>query len=240
MLKKKNSLVIKAKGGKKIQEVRTKIDQNIFYNLEDGIKFLKSTSYVKFDPTMEVAMNLGVDPRHSDQMVRGVVNLPAGTGKDVRVAVICKDEMIEKAKKVGADIAGSVEIIDEIKLGKINFDVCIATPDMMAMIGSVARILGPKGLMPNPKLGTVTLDIETAVKNAKSGQVEYRAEKAGIIHAGVGKLSFSEEDLLKNLQTFIKAVAKAKPSGVKGNYLKAIYLSTTMSPAIKIDLASIA
>lgn len=184
-------------------------------------------------------MKLGVDPKHSDQMVRGVVALPAGTGKVSRFAVICKDEQIEEAKAAGADIAGSTEIIDDIKAEKINFDVCIATPNMMPAIGAVARILGPKGLMPNPKLGTVTTDIVTAIKNAKSGQVEYRVEKAGIIHAGIGKLSFSKQDLLDNASTLISAVVKAKPSGANGNYLKAIYLSSTMSPSVKIDLASI-
>lgn len=235
----KKIVTAKASGGKKIREARKKLDLSTLYNLTSGIEFLKSVSYVKFDETLEIVMKLGVDPRHSDQMVRGVITLPAGTGKTVKVAVICKEERIEEAKKAGADMVGSVEIIEEIKAGKINFDVCIATPDMMSVIGSVARILGPKGLMPNPKLGTVTLDITTAVKNAKSGQVEYRAEKAGIIHAGVGKLSFSEQDLRENLQALITAVIKAKPAGVKGNYLKAMYLSSTMGPSVKIDLASI-
>ncbi|WP_342270789.1 50S ribosomal protein L1 [Rickettsia endosymbiont of Orchestes rusci] len=235
----KKIVTAKASGGKKIREARQKVDSSALYNLTSGVEFLKSASYVKFNETLEIVMKLGVDPRHSDQMVRGVITLPAGTGKSVKVAVICKEERIEEAKKAGADMVGSVEIIEEIKAGKINFDVCIATPDMMSVIGSVARILGPKGLMPNPKLGTVTLDITTAVKNAKSGQVEYRAEKAGIIHAGVGKLSFPEQDLRKNLQALITAVIKAKPAGVKGNYLKAVYLSSTMGPSVKIDLASI-
>ncbi|MFY9589437.1 50S ribosomal protein L1 [Rickettsia endosymbiont of Halotydeus destructor] len=235
----KKTANIKASGGKKIRQAREKLDISALYNLTSGIEFLKSTSYVKFDETLEVVMKLGVDPRHSDQMVRGVITLPAGTGKEVKVAVICKEDRVEEAKKAGADLVGSVDIVEEIKAGKINFDICIATPDMMSVIGSVARILGPKGLMPNPKLGTVTVDITTAIKNAKSGQVEYRAEKAGIIHAGIGKLSFSAADLLKNLQAFITAVVKAKPSGVKGNYLKAIYLSSTMGPSVKIDLASI-
>nr|WP_253308423.1 50S ribosomal protein L1 [Rickettsia endosymbiont of Ceutorhynchus assimilis] len=235
----KKIVTAKASGGKKIREARQKVDSSALYNLTSGVEFLKSASYVKFNETLEIVMKLGVDPRHSDQMVRGVITLPAGTGKSVKVAVICKEERIEEAKKAGADMVGSVEIIEEIKAGKINFDICIATPDMMSVIGSVARILGPKGLMPNPKLGTVTLDITTAVKNAKSGQVEYRAEKAGIIHAGVGKLSFPEQDLRKNLQALITAVIKAKPAGVKGNYLKAVYLSSTMGPSVKIDLASI-
>ncbi|HJD61171.1 MAG TPA: 50S ribosomal protein L1 [Rickettsia endosymbiont of Degeeriella rufa] len=233
-------VAIKSSGGKKIREARVKVRSDSLYNLTTAVERLKSASYVKFDPTLEIVMKLGIDPRYSDQMVRGVVNLPAGTGKTVRVAVICKEEREEEAKAAGADLVGSSNIIDEIKAGKINFDVCIATPDMMAVIGSVARILGPKGLMPNPKLGTVTLDIKGAVKNAKSGQVEYRAEKAGIIHAGLGKLSFPDQDLLKNLKAFIDAVVKAKPTGVKGSYLKAIYLSSTMGASVQIDLASIA
>lgn len=226
-------------GGKKIREARKKVALVGNRTLVEGIELLKSVSYTKFDSTLEMVIKLGVDPKHSDQMVRGVVALPAGTGKVSRVAVICKDEKIEEAKEAGADIAGSTEIIDDIKAGKINFDVYIATPNMMPAIGAVARILGPKGLMPNPKLGTVTTDIVTAIKNVKSGQVEYRVEKAGIIHAGIGKLSFSKQDLLDNASTLISAVVKAKPSSAKGNYLKAIYLSSTMSPSVKIDLASI-
>lgn len=233
-------IAIKSRGSKKIREARIKVRSDSLYNLTTAVEKLKSASYVKFDPTLELVMKLGIDPRHSDQMVRGVVNLPAGTGKTVKVAVICKEEREEEAKAAGADLVGSSNIIDAIKAGKINFDVCIATPDMMAAIGSVARILGPKGLMPNPKIGTVTLDIKGAVKNAKSGQVEYRAEKAGIIHAGLGKLSFPDQDLLKNLKAFIDAVIKAKPIGVKGSYLKAIYLSSTMGASVQIDLASIA
>lgn len=237
--KEKNNNNTSLKGGKKIRAAREKIDSSSSYDLSNGISLLKSLSQTKFDQTLEVVMKLGVDPRHSDQMVRGVVTLPAGTGKNIKVAVICKDERIDEAKNAGADIAGSTEIIDEIKAGKINFDVCIATPDMMSVIGAVARILGPKGLMPNPKLGTVAVDIVTAIKNAKSGQVEYRVEKAGIIHAGVGKLSFTDSDLLQNVQALTTAVVKAKPSGAKGNYLKAIFLSTTMGPSVKIDLATI-
>ncbi|AAY62000.1 ribosomal protein L1 [Rickettsia felis str. Pedreira] len=236
----KKDVAVKISGGKKIREAREKVKSDALYNLTNAVERLKSASYVKFDPTLEIVMKFGIDPRHSDQMVRGVVNLPAGTGKTVRVAVICKEEREEEAKSAGADLVGSTNIIDEIKAGKINFDVCIATPDMMAVIGSVARILGPKGLMPNPKLGTVTLDIKNAIKNAKSGQVEYRAEKAGIIHAGLGKLSFSDQDLLKNLNAFIEAVIKAKPAGLKGSYLKAMYLSSTMGASVQIDLTSIA
>ncbi|KIJ89307.1 50S ribosomal protein L1 [Rickettsia asembonensis] len=236
----KKDVAVKISGGKKIREAREKVKSDTLYNLTNAVERLKSVSYVKFDPTLEIVMKLGIDPRHSDQMVRGVVNLPAGTGKTVRVAVICKEEREEEAKSAGADLVSSTNIIDEIKAGRINFDVCIATPDMMAVIGSVARILGPKGLMPNPKLGTVTLDIKNAIKNAKSGQVEYRAEKAGIIHAGLGKLSFSDQDLLKNLNAFIEAVIKVKPAGLKGSYLKAMYLSSTMGASVQIDLTSIA
>ncbi len=236
--KKTTTTNIKLAGGKKMRNARQKVSSASINALPKAIELLKSISYTKFDSTLEVVIKLGVDPRHSDQMVRGVVTLPAGTGKITRVAVICKDEKIEEAKEAGADIAGSAEIIDNIKAGKIDFDICIATPNMMSIIGSVARILGPKSLMPNPKLGTVTTDIVTAIKNAKSGQVEYRVEKAGIIHAGVGKLSFSKEDLLNNVSTLVSAVVKAKPSGAKGNYLKAVYLSSTMGPSVKIDLAS--
>ena len=232
-------MIKKTRDGKKIRAAREKIEPQTFYSLENGIQTLKEASYTKFDQTLEIVMKLGVDPRHSDQMVRGVTALPAGTGKETRVAVICKDERIAESLEAGSDIAGSAEIIEDIKAGKINFDVCIATPDMMGMIGGVARILGPKGLMPNPKLGTVTTDIATAVKNAKGGQVEFRVEKAGIVHAGIGKLSFSVADLLKNASTLVSAVIKAKPSGAKGNYLKAIYLSSTMGPSVKIDLATI-
>ncbi len=225
---------------KNIRSMRSKVDSSRQYNFTEAVSILQEVSFVKFDSTLEVIMNLGVDPRHSDQMVRGVTNLPAGTGKNVRVAVICKDDKIAEAKSAGADIAGSVEIIDEIKSGKIDFDVCVATPDMMAAIGQVARILGPKGLMPNPKLGTVTTDVSTAVKNAKSGQVEFRVEKAGIIHVGVGKLSFASDDLVSNVKALVGAVLKARPSGAKGTYLKSLYLSSTMGPAVKIDVANIA
>ncbi len=225
---------------KNMKAAVAKVDSSRLYTFVDGVSAIKGASFAKFDETLEVVMKLGVDPRHSDQMVRGVTNLPAGTGKNVRVAVICKDEKVEDAKAAGADIAGSTEIIDEIKAGKIDFDVCIATPDMMAAIGQVARVLGPKGLMPNPKLGTVTADVATAVKNAKSGQVEFRVEKAGIIHVGVGKISFSADDLVSNVKALVGAVVKAKPSGAKGAYVKGIYLSSTMGPSVKIDLADIA
>lgn len=225
--------------GKKLVAVKKDLDQTKLYSLQEAIATLKKVKFAKFDESLEVAINLGVDPRHSDQMVRGIVSLPAGTGKNVRVAVICKDEKVDEAKKAGADLAGSVVLIDEIKAGKVDFDVCIATPDMMGMVGQVARVLGPKGLMPNPKLGTVTADITTAVKNAKSGQVEFRVEKAGIVHAGLGKISFSEADLLKNAQALIGSVVKAKPAGAKGSYLKKIHLSSTMGPSLQVDISTI-
>lgn len=229
---------VKEHGGKKIIEARKKIESKE-YAANDAIALLKSLSYVKFDETLELVAKLGVDPKHSDQQVRGVVPLPAGTGKDVCVAVICKEDKEAAAKAAGADIVGSTDIIEDIKAGKINFDVCIATPDMMGLVGQVARILGPKGLMPNPKLGTVTQDVATAVKNAKSGQVEFRVEKAGIVHVGVGKLSFSIEDLVSNVKTLVSALIKAKPSGAKGTYLKSVYVSSTMGPSVSIDIASV-
>lgn len=225
--------------GKKIEAIKKDLDQNKEYSLEEAISLVKKNSFTKFDETLDVVINLGVDPKHSDQMVRGMVSLPAGTGKEVRVAVICKDDKVAEATAAGADLSGSTVIIDDIKAGKIDFDVCIATPDMMGMVGQIARVLGPKGMMPNPKLGTVTADITTAVKNAKSGQVEYRVEKAGIVHAGVGKISFSESDLQKNAQTLIDSVVKAKPSGVKGAYLKKIHVSSTMGPSLKVDISTI-
>lgn len=225
--------------GKKLTAAKEKLDRSRSYNLKDAIDKIKSLSFANFDETFEIAMNLGVDPRNSSQMVRGVVSLPAGTGKDVKVCVICKEEKIELANKAGADIAGAEGVIEQIKSGKIDFDVCIATPDMMGLVGQVARILGPKGKMPNPKLGTVTPDIETAVKNAKSGQVEFRVEKAGVIHAGLGKLSFSVEDLNKNIEIFISSVLKAKPVGLKGTYLKDVYVTSTMGPSVKVDLSTL-
>jgi large subunit ribosomal protein L1 len=232
------SVAIVERGGKKIKAARSKVEDKA-YSVVDAVDVLKSLTYVKFDETLDLAIRLGVDPRHSDQQVRGMVALPAGTGKNVRIAVICKDDKMDAAKAAGADVVGSNEIIEEIKAGKINFDVCIATPDMMGLIGQVARVLGPKGLMPNPKLGTVTPDITTAIKNAKSGQVEFRVEKAGIVHAGAGKLSFSKDDLVKNVNALLGAIVKAKPSGVKGMYLKAMYMSSTMGPSLRIDLSNI-
>jgi large subunit ribosomal protein L1 len=228
----------KSANGKNLRAARAKIDAARHYSLTEAVSAIQSAAYAKFDETLEVVMKLGVDPRHSDQMVRGVVALPFGTGKSVRVAVICKEDKVLDATAAGADIASGAELIEDIKAGKIDFDVCIASPDMMGLVGQVARILGPKGLMPNPKLGTVTTDIAAAVKAAKSGQVEFRVEKAGIIHAGVGKLSFTHEALLVNTQTLISAVVGAKPSGAKGAYVKGIYLSSTMGPSVKVDMSA--
>lgn len=230
---------LKTTGGKNIRAAREKIDPAKLYTAQEAINLLKSVAFTKFDQTLDVVLKLGVDPRHSDQMVRGMVSLPAGTGKTVRVAVFCKDNKVEEAKAAGADIIGSTELIESIKAGKIDFDICIATPDMMATIGQVAKILGPKGMMPNPKLGTVTPDVATAVRNAKSGQVEFRVEKAGIIHAGIGKMSFNENDLLSNLQALVGAIIKAKPSGAKGTYMKQVFLSSTMGPSLRLDVATI-
>ena len=225
-------------GGKLLRNAKAKIeDKN--YAVPEALDLLQKVKFAKFDETLDIVMRLGVDPRHSDQQVRGVVSLPAGTGRNVRVAVICKEDKEAVAKAAGADIVGSNEIIEAIKAGKIDFDVCIATPDMMALIGQVARVLGPKGLMPNPKLGTVTPDVATAVKNAKSGQVEFRVEKAGIIHAGIGKLSFKAADLASNVNALVSAVIKAKPAGAKGVYLKAVYLSSTMGPSVRIDTSAL-
>ncbi len=225
--------------GKKIVAAKKAIERTKEYSLQEAISLVKTSCFAKFDETLDIAINLGVDPRHSDQMVRGMVSLPAGTGKDVRVVVICKEDKVADAKAAGADLAGSTEIIDNIKAGKIDFDVCISTPDMMGVVGQVARVLGPKGLMPNPKLGTVTADITTAVKNAKSGQVEYRVEKAGIVHAGIGKISFTDADLLKNAMAFIESVTKAKPAAAKGTYLKRIHVSSTMGPSLRVDLSTV-
>ena len=225
--------------GKKLEAIKQKLDKNKIFSLQEAVESIKSNKVANFDETLDIAVKLGVDPRHSDQMVRGIVSLPAGLGKNVRVAVICKDDKIADAKSFGADIVGSLDVIEAIKGGKIDFDVCIATPDMMGVIGQVARILGPKGLMPNPKLGTVTTDIATAVKNAKNGQVEYRVEKAGIIHAGLGKISFSTEDLMSNIKAFIDSVVKAKPSGAKGMYLRKVTMSSTMGVAHKVDLSTV-
>ncbi len=215
------------------------VDRDKQYELQDAVALIKSNAGVKFDETVEIAVNLGVDPRHADQMVRGMVSLPNGTGRSVRIAVFCKDENIEVAKEAGADIVGGEDLAERVHQGEIDFDRCIATPDMMAIVGKLGKVLGPRGLMPNPKLGTVTKDVAEAVKAAKGGQVEFRVEKAGVIHAGVGKASFSEDALSENVTAFIDALNKAKPSGVKGTYMEKVALSTTMGPGVKLDIAAL-
>ncbi|ASM39689.1 50S ribosomal protein L1 [Campylobacter sp. RM12327] len=224
-----------AKVTKRFNELLKKVDSNKTYSLSEGIQTVKGLSSAKFDETVEIALKLNVDPRHADQMVRGSVVLPAGTGKKVRVAVIAKDAKADEATKAGADIVGSDELIEDIQKGIMNFDVLIATPNLMGLVGKVGRILGPKGLMPNPKTGTVTMDIASAVNNAKSGQVNFRVDKQGNIHAGVGKASFSVEQLNDNISTFIKAINKHKPSTAKGRYVKNASLSLTMSPSVVLD-----
>ncbi len=224
--------------GKRTRTAREAVDRNRSYPLDDAIRIVKDNARAKFDETVEVAMNLGVDPRHADQMVRGVISLPHGTGKSVRVAVFARGDKADEATAAGADLVGAEELAEKVQGGEIDFDRCIATPDMMAVVGKLGRVLGPRGLMPNPKLGTVTQDIAQAVENAKGGQVEYRVEKAGIIHVGVGKASFSEAALGENVRTLLDAVNKAKPSGVKGTYIKRISLSSTMGPGLKLDIAN--
>ncbi len=225
--------------GKRIVNAYKTVDKAQAYALKEAVKIVKSNATAKFDETIDVAINLGVDPKHADQMIRGVCALPHGTGKTVRVAVLAQGEKADEAKAAGADIVGAENLVDSILSGKIDFDRCIATPDMMGLAGRVARVLGPKGLMPNPKLGTVTTDVAGAVKKAKAGEVQYRVEKNGIVHAGIGKASFSEEQIYENAKTFIDAILKAKPQSLKGNYLKKISLSSTMGVGIKVDSSAL-
>jgi len=229
-----------AKVGKRIKAAREGIDRNKLYSLGEAIGLVKERAKTKFDETVEVAINLGVDPRHADQMVRGVCVLPNGTGKSVRVAVFARGDKAEEAKAAGVDIVGAEELVQEVQGGKIDFDRCIATPDMMPLVGRLGKVLGPRGLMPNPKVGTVTPDVTAAVNDAKGGAVQFRVEKAGIVHAGVGKVSFSEEAITQNVKALIDAIQKAKPSGAKGSYLKRIAVSSTMGPGVKIELSSVA
>ena len=224
---------------KRIVKTREGIDRTKLYALTDAVALIKSRATAKFDETVEVAFNLGVDPRHADQMVRGVCNLPNGTGKTLRVAVFAKGAKADEAKAAGADIVGAEELVQEIQGGKIDFDRCIATPDLMPLVGRLGKVLGPRGLMPNPKVGTVTMDVTKAVTDAKGGAVEFRAEKAGIVHAGVGKASFTTEALIENIRAFADSVNKAKPSGAKGTYVQRVSLSSTMGPGIKIDPSSV-
>ena len=228
-----------AKLSKKQKAQEGTVDRNRFYPVDEALAIVKKNATSKFDETVEVAINLGVDPRHADQMVRGVVNLPKGTGKDVRVAVFAKGDKAEEAKKAGADVVGAEDLMETIQGGQIDFDRVIATPDMMGVVGRLGKVLGPKGLMPNPKLGTVTPNVAEAVKAAKGGQVEFRVEKAGIIHSGIGKASFSEADLRKNFDAFVDAIVKAKPSGAKGKYVRKVALSSSMGPGVKIDTTEV-
>ncbi len=224
---------------KKMKAAREGIDPKAVYPLGAAVKMVKARATAKFDETIEVAMNLGVDPRHADQMVRGVVALPNGTGRTVRVAVFAKGEKADEAKAAGADIVGAEDLMETIQKGTIEFDRCIATPDMMPLVGRLGKILGPRGLMPNPRVGTVTPDVKKAVEDAKGGAVEFRVEKAGILHAGIGKASFTEQQLEENVRAFIGAVLKAKPAGAKGSYVKKTALTSTMGPGVKIDIASV-
>lgn len=229
-----------AKIAKRVAQSREGIDPNKAYALSEALQLLKDRSKVKFDETVEISMNLGVDPRHADQMVRGVVNLPNGTGRSVRVAVFARGDKAEEAKAAGADIVGAEDLVDIVQKGTIDFDRCIATPDMMPLVGRLGKVLGPRGMMPNPKVGTVTTDVAAAVKASKGGAVEFRVEKAGIVQAGVGKVSFDVKALEENVRAFADAVNKAKPTGAKGNYVKKVSVTSTMGPGLKLDIATLA
>ena len=229
-----------AKIGKRTRQIREGIDRNKLYALSEAVSLVKDRAQAKFDETVEVAFNLGVDPRHADQMVRGVVNLPNGTGRSVRVAVFARGDKAEEAKAAGADIVGAEDLVEIVQGGTIDFDRCIATPDMMPLVGRLGKVLGPRGMMPNPKVGTVTPDVKAAVQASKGGAVEFRVEKAGIVHAGVGKASFDAGALEENIRAFADAINKAKPSGAKGAYVKRVAVSSTMGPGVKIDPSSLA
>ena len=225
--------------GKRLRAAYEAIDETKAYPLSDAIRLVKSNATAKFDETVELAMNLGIDPRHADQMVRGLVSLPNGTRKAVRVAVFARGAKAEEALAAGADVVGAEDLAEKVQAGEINFDRCIATPDLMGVVGRLGKILGPRGLMPNPRLGTVTMDVKGAVTAAKAGQVEFRAEKAGIVHAGVGKASFADDRLLENIRAFADAIQKAKPSGAKGTYVQRVSLSSTMGPGVRVDIGSV-
>ena len=229
-----------AKLTKKQKAQAGSVDREKLYGVDEALNLVKQNATAKFDETVEVALNLGVDPRHADQMVRGVVNLPKGTGKSVRVAVFAKGAKADEAKAAGADVVGAEDLMETVQGGQIDFDRVIATPDMMGVVGRLGKVLGPKGLMPNPKLGTVTMDVTKAVTDAKGGQVEFRVEKAGIVHAGIGKASFSEADLGENFRAFMDAIIKNKPSGAKGKFVKKISVSSSMGPGVKIDIGEVA
>jgi large subunit ribosomal protein L1 len=224
--------------GKRVRATREGIDRTKLYPLDEAIKLVKERANAKFDETIEVAMNLGVDPRHADQMVRGVCNLPNGSGRTLRVGVFARGAKAEEATKAGADVVGAEDLLEIVLGGTINFDRCIATPDMMPLVGRLGKILGPRGMMPNPKVGTVTMDISNAVKAAKGGSVEFRVEKAGIVHAGIGKASFDGDKLVQNIKAFVDSVSKAKPAGAKGTYVQRIAISSSMGPGVKVDPAS--
>ena len=225
--------------GKRIRAAREGIEPTKLYTIDEAIALVKSKANAKFDETVEVSMNLGVDPRHADQMVRGVCNLPNGSGRTVRVAVFARGAKADEARAAGADIVGAEDLLEIVQGGKIEFDRCIATPDLMPLVGRLGKVLGPRGLMPNPKVGTVTMDVKTAVAGAKGGSVEFRVEKAGIVHAGIGKVSFDEAKLVENIKAFADAVAKAKPTGSKGTYIQRIAVTSTMGPGVKVEPGSV-
>ena len=227
-----------AKFGKRTRAAREAVAGKENLSVEEAVALIKANASAKFDETVEIAMNLGVDPRHADQMVRGVVGLPNGTGKDVRVAVFARGAKADEATAAGADIVGAEDLMETILSGKIDFDRCIATPDMMPVVGRLGKVLGPRNLMPNPKVGTVTMDVATAVQAAKGGEVQFKVEKAGVVHAGVGKVSFDEAKLVENIRAFVGAVSRAKPTGAKGAYLRKVSISSTMGPGVSLDLAS--
>lgn len=228
-----------ANRGKRYKAAAKPINRESAYPLAEAVKLLKQGAKAKFDETVEIALNLGIDPRHADQQVRGVVELPNGTGKSLRVGVFARGDKAEAAKAAGADVVGAEDLAEKVQAGEINFDRCIATPDMMGLVGRLGKVLGPRGMMPNPKLGTVTADVAAAVKAAKAGQVEFRAEKAGLIHAGIGKASFSEEAIAQNVKAFVGAISRAKPAGAKGTFLKKVSISSTMGPGLKLEISSL-
>jgi large subunit ribosomal protein L1 len=228
-----------AKISKRFKKASEGVDIGKSYGVEEAVKLVKSRATAKFDETIEISINLGVDPKHADQMVRGVVALPSGTGRNLHVAVFAKGAKADEAKKAGADIVGAEDLFETVNKGTVDFDRCIATPDMMGLVGRLGKVLGPRGLMPNPKVGTVTMDVTQAIKDAKGGAVEFRVEKAGIVQAGVGKASFTEDAIVKNVMAFVDSVMKAKPTGAKGTYMKKISLSSTMGPGVKITLGSV-
>ena len=224
---------------KRLKAAAATVDRTKNYGIDDAVKLVKGNARAKFDETVEISMNLGIDPRHADQMVRGLISLPNGTGKTLRVGVFARGAKAEEALAAGADVVGADDLAEKVQAGEIQFDRCIATPDMMGLVGRLGKILGPRGLMPNPKLGTVTMDVKGAVSAAKAGQVEFRAEKAGIIHAGIGKASFDDTKLLENIRAFVDAIQKAKPTGAKGTYLQKVSLSSSMGPGVRVDVSSL-